>query len=307
MSETLATASISRALVPAGTRLGPVHIGVTDRDRAHAVWRDLVGLTLLGESSERLELGAGSDVLVVLHVDSTKPVAPDTAGLYHVAIHVPTRKDLAIAIARLFQNHFRNAPTDHLVTETTYLWDLDGNGIELTFETPWRGSLVTDGEGFYGIDTSGRRHSGREAVDLDSMFSELSENDDLNAKLPPGTRVGHVHLHVSDLGEAMDFYAGAVGFARQMLSRAFRMGDVTLDYPPHILAFNTWAGEGAKQAPPGHAGLRWFTIELPDEGKRDALAKRLAAAGHQARRADGAMETTDPAGNRLRLTLRAKT
>ena len=241
MSDTLASRSADMALVPDGTRLGPVHVAVTDRDKALAVWRDLVGLTVLGESGKTIELGAGDDVLVVLHVDATKPVAPHTSGLYHVAIHVPTRKDLAIAIARLFQNRFRNAPTDHLVTETTYLWDLDGNGIELTFETPERGRLVSDGEGFYGIDTAGRRHSGREAVDLDSMFGELSETDDLDAKLPAGTRIGHVHLHVADLDEAMDFYAGAVGFARQMLSRSFRMGDVTLDYPPHILAFNTWA------------------------------------------------------------------
>ena len=79
----------------------------------------------------------------------------NTAGLYHVAIHLPTRKDLATAIARLFQNRFRNSPTDHLVTETTYLWDLDGNGIELTFETPWRGTLKSDGDEFYGIDTKG--------------------------------------------------------------------------------------------------------------------------------------------------------
>jgi catechol 2,3-dioxygenase len=280
-----------------------VHLGVTDRDHALAVWRDLVGLTVLGETDKTIDLGAGADILVVLHIDADKPVAPDTSGRYHVAIHVPTRRDLAIAIARLFRNRFRNAPTDHLVTETTYLWDLDGNGIELTFETPWRGRLVTDGEGFYGIDTAGRRHSGREAVDLDSLFGELSETDDLNAKLPPGTRVGHVHLHVADLDEAMAFYAGIVGFARQMLSRDFRMGDVTLDYPPHILAFNTWAGEGAKQAPAGHAGLRWFTIDVPDAAAMDALRLRLAKSGHAVDEVDGGLETTDPAGNRLQITL----
>jgi catechol 2,3-dioxygenase len=84
------------------------------------------------------------------------------------------------------------------------------------------------------------------------------------------------------------------------------MGDVTLDYPPHILAFNTWAGEGAEQAPPGHAGLRWFTIELPDAEARDTLLKRLAAAGHQARETDDAVEATDPAGNRVRLAVGKK-
>ena len=228
-------------------------------------------------------------------------MVPNTAGLYHVAIHVPTRKDLATAVARLFAKRFRNSPTDHLVTETTYLWDLDGNGIELTFETPGRGRLMTDGDNFYGIDQAGRRHSGREAVDLDSLFGELTRDDPLDVPLPVGTRVGHVHVHVADLAAAMRFYGETIGFRPLMLNRRFRMGDVTLDYPPHIVAFNTWAGEGAQQPPPESAGLRWFTIELPDEVSLAGVRERLARAGAQMSDVQGGTETADPSGNRVRL------
>jgi catechol 2,3-dioxygenase len=228
-------------------------------------------------------------------------VVPHTSGLYHVAIHVPTRHDLAVAVARLFQRRFRNSPTDHLVTETTYLWDLDGNGIELTFETPWRGRLVFDNGRFEGIDSNGRPHSGREAVDLESLFGELKEGEDLDVPSPAGTRIGHVHVHVGDLDEAMRFYADTIGFGRQMLSRSFRMGDVVLDYPPHILAFNTWAGEGALQAPPDSAGLRWFTIEVPDGKALAEMRARLGRAGASLRETEGAVETADPSGNRLRV------
>ena len=107
---------------------------------------------MLARDAEAISLGAGERPLVVLHPGALRGVVPNTAGLYHVAIHVPTRKDLATAVARLFAKRFRNSPTDHLVTETTYLWDLDSNGIELTFETPGRGRLMTDGDNFYGID-----------------------------------------------------------------------------------------------------------------------------------------------------------
>src|SRR5579864_6512555 len=138
-----------QALVPATTRLGPVHIAVTEAEQALSVWRDLVGLTVLARDAEAIGLGTGERTLVVLHPGAKRGVVANTAGLYHVAIHVPTRKDLATAVARLFAKHFRNSPTDHLVTETTYLWDLDGNGIELTFETPGRGRLVTDLDNFY--------------------------------------------------------------------------------------------------------------------------------------------------------------
>jgi len=119
--------------------------------------------------------------------------------------------------------------------------------------------------------------------------------------LPVGTRVGHVHVHVADLAAAMRFYGETIGFRPLMLNRRFRMGDVTLDYPPHIVAFNTWAGEGAQQPPPESAGLRWFTIELPDEVSLAGVRERLARAGAQMSDVQGGIETADPSGNRVRL------
>ncbi|HZP19276.1 MAG TPA: VOC family protein [Bauldia sp.] len=303
MTDTM-TAEAPKALVPAATRLGPVHIAVTDAERALAVWRDMVGLTVIERNAGQISLGAGGRTLVVLEPNAAMPAVQNRTGLYHVAIHVPKRRDLAVAVARLFKNRFRNSPTDHLVTETTYLWDLDGNGIELTFETPERGTLHSDGDMFYGIDRNGRRHSGREAVDLDSLFAELKEGDDLGEPMPAGTRIGHVHVHVADLDAAMRFYSEAIGFRRLMLNRRFRMGDVTLDYPPHIVAFNTWAGEGALPPPANAAGLRWFTIELPSAGELAAARARLAAAGAQVAAVDGGgIETADPSGNKVRLVV----
>jgi len=297
----VATPVLPKLLVPQGTHLGPVHIAVTDGERALSVWRDMVGLTVLHRSPEEIVLGAGTAPLVVLRPGAARPVVPNTSGLYHVAIHVPTRHDLAVVIARLFQNRFRNSPTDHLVTETTYLWDHDGNGIEITFETPWRGTFKGDDDGYYAVTPDGRRHSGREPVDLESLLGELVEGENLAVPLPAGTRVGHVHLHVGDLPQAMRFYANTVGFAWQMLSRRIRMADVALDYPPHILAFNTWAGEGAPQPPPNSAGLRWFTIVLPTKGAREELRARLAGAGAPLTETGGVLETVDPAGNRVRI------
>ncbi len=291
-------------LVPQATRLGPVHIGVTDARTALPVWRDLVGLTLIEEGPAAVVLGAGGRPLIVLHPDAKRPVMPRTSGLYHVAIHVPARRDLARAVARLLAAHYRHAPTDHLVTETTYLWDADNNGIELTFETPDRGQLVADAGDYYGLDRQGRRHSGRGPVDIGSLLAELPVGDSLREPLPAGTRIGHVHLHVGSLGAAMAFYRDVIGFEGQMLGTGFGMGDVTLDYPPHIVAFNVWSGEGAPQPPPGHAGLRHFTIELPAAADLAKAVERLRAAKAPVKAADGAVETTDPSDNRIRLVVR---
>ncbi len=286
--------------LPPTTRLGPVTIAVTDAERALIIWRDMVGLTEIRRDQTTITLGAGGKPLIVLEPGARRPVVQHTSGLYHVALHVPTRRDLAVVTARLMAARIPNSPTDHLVSEAVYLWDLDGNGIEMTFETPWRGTFKSDGDTFYALTPDGRRHSGRAAIDLHSLLGELKQEDELREKLPGGTRIGHVHLHVGDLDKAMAFYAeDGVGFGRQMLVKRVRMGDVTLGYQPHALAFNTWAGEGAPQPPPGSAGLSWFGIAVPDTATLSAMRARLG----EVRDIDGGFETADPAGNRLRVTL----
>jgi catechol 2,3-dioxygenase len=277
-----------------------MHIAVTDASRALPVWRDLVGLTELSHDGGTITLGAGGRPLIVLEPGASRPVVQHTSGLYHVAIHVPTRKELARVTARLVANRYPNSPTDHLVSEAIYLWDLDGNGIEMTFETPWRGEMKSDGDDYYALTADGRRHSGRDAIDVRGLFSELSEKDDLRDPLPAGTRIGHVHLHVADLDKAAAFYGDdGVGFQPLMFNRRVRMGDAGLGYQPHAIAFNTWAGTGAPQPPPGSAGLRHFTLELPGESDLVALRARLG----EVRDTPGGFETSDPAGNLIKVRL----
>lgn len=291
---------VTELLVPTSTRLGPVHIGVTDADKALRIWRDVVGLTLLSQTEHALELGAGDRVLIVLHLDAQRPVVPQTTGLYHVAIHVPTRRDLARALNRAAAAHVRISPTDHLVSEALYLWDLDGNGIEITFETPWRGRFVEDDE-LRALTTDGAYHSGREPIDVAGLMAELDGDQTPFAPMSAGTRIGHVHVHVTDLDKAMHFYRDQLGFAGQLLSRRYGMGDVSLDYAPHILAFNIWAGPDARPAPDGAAGLRWFEIIVPDMSTREAMASRLGASGSPLDDIAGGFQTTDPVGNRIKV------
>mgnify|MGYP001442329163 CR=1 FL=1 len=104
--------------------------------------------------------------------------------------------------------------------------------------------------------------------------------------LPEGTRIGHVPLHVASLDETMDFYSRVIGFAPLMFMKRFRMADVRTNYPPHILAFNTWAGDGAPQPPAGVAGLRHFTIVVPGATALGDLAAALEQEARAGRRED---------------------
>ncbi|RUT28798.1 catechol 1,2-dioxygenase [Arsenicitalea aurantiaca] len=293
----------SAPLLPLSTTLGPVHIAVTDRAEALAIWGDVVGLELLSETDGVLSLGVGGKPLIVLETGARTRVTPRTLGLYHVAIHVPTRAEMAQLVVRALRANVRIAPTDHLVSEAIYLWDHDGNGIEITFETPWRGTLGDPEAGAYAVTADGRPHSGREPIDLEDLLGELGPDPVLSPLMPAGTRIGHVHVHVRDLDEAMRFYRDGLGFGGLFIIRAFGMGDVGLHYTPHAIAFNVWAGPDARLPAPDSAGLRFFAINLPDAAALAGVRSRLAAMKVSTTEIEGGIETRDPSGNRLRVLL----
>ncbi len=293
----------SKPALPLTTRLGPVRIAVTSRVNALAIWRDVVGLQVIAESPELLSLGVSGNVLIELELGALMAVVPKTTGLYHVAIHVPRRTDLAQFLMRAFQRRVRVSPTDHLVSEAIYLWDYDNNGIEITFETPWRGSLADPdtGDYTYAKMVDGKPHSGREPIDVDDLLSELGDQPVLEQNMPEGTRIGHVHVHVNSLEKSMRFYRDGIGFGGLFIIRSFGMGDVGLDYAPHTVAFNVWAGPTAVQAPAGAAGLRWFTIVLPDASTLDDVMARLAVLGIESEVIEKGIEARDPSGNLVKL------
>ncbi|MDB5540402.1 MAG: Glyoxalase family protein [Devosia sp.] len=293
----------SAPTLPLTTRLGPVRIAVTDRDRALAIWRDVVGLELISEDAEALHLGVEGRELITLELGAEGPFPDRSLGLYHVAIHVPTRKALAEMMVRALSRRVRVSPTDHLVSEAIYLWDHDNNGIEITFETPWRGRIGEAEEGVYVRTIDGSPHSGREAIDVDDLIGELDDVNTVPALMPAGTRIGHIHLHVNDLELAMRFYRDGIGFGGLFIMRRFGMGDLGLDYPPHTIAFNIWSGPNATQANKGSAGLRWFHIVVPDAKTLTEIRARLTALGGEIGDTNEGLETKDPAGNLVRVVV----
>src|SRR5687767_13672697 len=118
------------------TGVGAVHLAVTDAERSVAFYRDVLRLSVLSQSEDAIHLGAGTRELVVLYPGASNQAQPNRTGLYHLAIVVPDRRELARVIARLMQLRYPNSPTDHVMTKADYLWDPDGNGIEVYAETP---------------------------------------------------------------------------------------------------------------------------------------------------------------------------
>ncbi|HEX9314928.1 MAG TPA: VOC family protein [Actinomycetota bacterium] len=274
------TAPAAPYSIAAATGVGAVHLGVTDGEAAKAFYGHVVGLTLLSETEEELRFGspAGRE-LVVLVPGSSRPVVERTTGLYHLALLLPDRRELARVIGRLASIRYPQAPTDHTMTKSDYLSDPDGNGIEIYVESPEDGFFGMENGDFLARDTAGNLRSGRDPMDVDEMLSHLEPGDRLDAPLPAETRMGHVHLHVRDVQEAVDFYHGVIGFDVMGMAQRWGAAFVSAGGYHHHLGLNIWAGQGAPPRPVDAAGLRHFTIELPDEASLAEVAARLAAAG----------------------------
>ena len=128
--------------IPAGTRIGHIHLKVADLERALKFYRDLLGFEVqqyYGDSAVFISAG-GYHHHIGLNTWYSKNAGPapiNAAGLYHTAILFPTRKDLAIALKKLIDaNYPLTGASDHGVSEAIYLNDPDKNGVELYWDRP---------------------------------------------------------------------------------------------------------------------------------------------------------------------------
>ena len=286
------------------TRIGHVSLTVANLENQVAFYTQILGFKLHWREGNRAGLGAGGADLLRLTEEPNLKRYRGVTGLYHFAVLFPNRRELARAMARLFAAKYENYPTDHIMTKTTYLDDPEGNGIELYAESPEDGSWsMTNGE-YITRRADGSLSSGREPLDVDALFKNLNEDDRLDQSVPPETRVGHVHLHVRDVDEAVDFYHGMIGFDVMGVAKAFRMGFVSAGGYHHHIGLNTWQGEGAPPPPADAAGLRYLTVELPNQDALDQVIERIDASGIPSNQTEDGLLVHDPSQNGVMLSLR---
>ncbi len=161
--------------IPAQTHIGHVHLKVADINRALTFYKDLLGFEITqyyGDSAVFLSAGGYHHHigLNTWHSKHAGPAPVNTAGLYHVAILYPTRKDLATILKRLTDAKYPlTGASDHGVSEAIYLNDPDRNGVELYWDKP---------KDSWPKDEKGNLLMGTEALDIDSLFGELNERAD---------------------------------------------------------------------------------------------------------------------------------
>lgn len=297
-SETKADFSIHPA-----TMMGPVSLTVASLENQIAFYQKALGFVTHSREENQAMLGTGERELLRLVEQPNVKKYRGVTGLYHVAYLFPNRRELAIAIARLFALKYPNSPTDHIMTKTTYLDDLEGNGIELYCESPEDGTWTMDNGKFETRRTDGSLSNGREPLDVDDLFTYLKEDDKLDASIPPDARIGHVHLHVRDVDEAVNFYHGIIGFDVMGNAPAMQAAFISAGGYHHHLGLNSWQGRGAPPPPPDAVGLRYFTIELPNQQAYDDVVARVDKAGITSNKTDDGLLINDPSQNGLILTV----
>jgi catechol 2,3-dioxygenase len=273
---------------------GAVRLNVADVERVRRFYEEAIGLRDAEGDGDLHRLGTDVGPLLEL-VDAPGAPArpPGTTGLFHLAILVPSRADLAGALHRLARaGGSLTGASDHLVSEALYLNDPEGNGIEVYRDRPRAEWSYRDGQ----VQMSTL------PLDLDDLARELHGSDP-GSHAAPATRIGHVHLNVSDLDAAEAFYHGLLGL--DVTVRAYP-GALFLSsggYHHHV-GVNTWAGEGAPAPPPGALGLSRFELVVDGPDDLERFQRRLSEAGTEASRDGGGIQTRDPSGNGLLLRTR---
>jgi catechol 2,3-dioxygenase len=272
--ELTAVGAPARAEVPPDTRMGAVHLTVADLDRSLAYYESQIGLRVHARDEGRAQLGTGGEDLLVLTEEPGARPADGFSGLFHFALLVPERVDLARWLAHAARDRVGlSGLSDHFVSEAIYLRDPDHHGIEIYADRPrerWEGQverLTT-----LPLDTNDL---------LATLEDPLAEPFD---GLAGGTVMGHVHLCIADVAESVRYYRDVVGFGL-MVQLGDQAAFLSAGGYHHHLGGNTWQSAGRPYAPEGHARLTQMTIVLPDEASRAAVAERV-----------GGVEVRDPSG-----------
>lgn len=276
-------------------RIGKVHYNVSNLERATYFFEEALGMVVTSKTDQAVTLGTiASEPLLVLHRVNNPPPRKKTTGLYHIAIRLPNREDLARLIFHLVNNQVDiEGIADHGVSEALYLTGPEEMGIELTCDREYDE---------WPIDEEGQLDMVTEDLDIDDLMLTIKGKTKKWVGLPAGTSIGHIHLSVSELEKTAEFYSD-LGFDLTQVYGDQALFFASGEYHHHIGA-NTWHSAGATPLATDTAGLRYFEIVLPDQKSIDLLNDSLIEGGWETLKEEAEVSLLDPNGIQIKLVVR---
>ena len=262
-----------------------VEIKVSDLHRSLTFYQEIIGFKVLQQDSHKAMLTADGEtaLLTLVQPKTVEDKLSMTTGLYHFALLLPSRRDLANVISHFHEKGVSLGASDHAVSEALYLNDPDHNGIEIYADRPesewtWHNNQV---------------HMVTEPLNIRSI---LEEGDGNWLGLPAGTVMGHIHLSVSNLAEAEQFYTKGLGYDIVTRYGSQALFISTGRYHHHI-GLNTWHSENAPKLGKNQVGLKTFSLRLDNEEQAATMKDNLRGIGAPVTEIGGGFQTEDPAGN----------
>lgn len=257
--------------IPDNTKVQSAELKVKDLKRSLNFYSHLMGFKIINQTESSAELSANGKLPYILKLAEDKSAVyryKGTTGLFHIAIRLPNRKELARVFLRLFKERIKfQGFSDHIVSEALYLQDPDENGVELYADRPkdeWQydmGQIV--------MDTL--------PLNLNVITNELDDRDEWNG-IHPDTDIGHIHLNVSDLNIAQKFYSLILGMNVTNSAYNGAMFFSAGGYHHHI-GTNVWSSLNGSPAPENTMGLLSYTIKVPDADYIREIQTRAGEAG----------------------------
>jgi len=269
---------------------GNATLVVRNLDLVAQYYETVLGFDRVAAQPGSITLGAAGDgFLTLLHRPDAAIASPTAAGLFHIAYLVPSREALGAWLTNAVGRGAKlDGASDHLVSEALYLSDPEGNGIEV-YSDRAREAWKWSGDGVEMATVK---------LNLPDLMAAGTSLASSQKGLPPGTRIGHVHLKVGDIAAAEKFYCDGLG-----LDITRRRGDGATFYSyggyHHHLATNIWRSPGAGKRPPNATGLHSYEIFAKDGQAFADIGERLRKAGGST--VGSAIEAADPWGTVVRL------
>lgn len=272
------------------TFVGQVNLKVQNLVRAIAFYKEVIGFKVLEQTERKANLTADGNT-ILLSIEQPINVLPKqerTTGLYHFALLLPKRSDLAKIVQHFRELGMRFGSSDHLVSEALYLSDPDGNGIEIYVDRDPSKWDWNNGEVEMAVDP----------LNFPDLLSGGKQQSWTG--LPAETVMGHIHLHVSDLKRTEEFYIKGLEFevVNRYGTQALFISDGKYH---HHIGLNTWNGVGASAPSPNSVGLESFTLKLPSKERKNKIIAQLKNIGASVTKENGSTVATDPSGNRIHL------
>lgn len=282
--------------------LYPAHVQlkVSDLVRSIEYYTTVIGFKVSQQTETEAYLTADGQTSLVslVEVQNAQPLKQGFAGLYHLALLLPSRKDLGNIVQHFVNLNVRIGAADHDVSEALYLNDPDGNGIEI---------YIDRHESEWTWNQDEQVHMVTEQLNFQPILAAADGNWN---GLPTDTVMGHVHLSVVNLDKSEQFYTNVLDYNVVTRYGAQALFVSTGKYHHHF-GLNTWNSNNGHAPTNDMVGLKSFTVVLKNAQYAEEVKQSLTTNGFivenfaeaPAHGGTQLFSTVDPNGLRIVFTL----